>query len=318
MLAATPYPLARAAEDLRLIRMNLSITDVQYFLAVVRHGHFGRAATECGVTQPAITKGLRRLEDSVGVPLFERGAHGARLTSEGYLFLESARRYQLEHEVLERTALELRAHYAGLLRLGLTNPAGNSPPVRALAELIRRRPGVRVRLTLGKSDVLNSAVEAGELDMAVVPSYPGTPFSCEQLTFGDDHSRVAARVGHPIFQVATPTLASLAPYAWATASTQSVARKLIVGEFTRAGLPPPQVAVEAEYTSEALMGLLAATDLVALVPTAALKNWAGRVEVVNVRELAVSRDLVLLTRPGAHWSPLMHDLRELLVAWENP
>jgi DNA-binding transcriptional LysR family regulator len=73
--------------------MLFSPADIAYFLEVVNHGHIGRAAKACCVTQPAISKAVHRLEKSVGVALLERGAHGVRLTAEGQLFLESARKF---------------------------------------------------------------------------------------------------------------------------------------------------------------------------------------------------------------------------------
>ncbi|OZI19500.1 hypothetical protein CAL26_17955 [Bordetella genomosp. 9] len=292
--------------------LHFSLVDIEYFLAVVRHNHFGRAATACNVTQPAITKALRRLEDSVGAMLFERGAHGARLTGEGEVFHEYARRLSLQHEELAKVSADLRAHHSGLLRIGLTNPAGDSEVVRALAEMVRRRPAMRLRLVIGKSDALNMAVEAGELDVAVVPAAPGTTFSCEALTLGQDIVRVAARVGHPVFQTVQPGLAALQPYSWVMPSRESAARKAITHLHEEAGLPEPTVMVEAEYMSDAVLGIVASTDLVALAPSTSLRPWAGLIMPIPVAGLMIARRTVLLSRPGGHWSALMELLRDLL------
>src|ERR1019366_6752712 len=126
--------------------MSMTPIDIPYFLEVARQQHFGRAAQSAGVTQPAITKAVRRLEDAVGVALFERGGGGVRLTGSGQLFLEAARRFDAQHAELQRAASDLRAQHAGLLRVGMTNPASASPVVAVLSEMLRRRPGLRVRL----------------------------------------------------------------------------------------------------------------------------------------------------------------------------
>jgi DNA-binding transcriptional LysR family regulator len=161
--------------------MSFSPNDIAYFLEAVRQQHFGRAALAVGVTQPAITKAIRRLEDASGVALFERGGGGVRLTAEGQLFLDAARRFEVQHAELQNVADELRAQRAGLLRLGITNPDVASPVVAVLAMMLRQRLGLRVTLIHATSDLLNDAVERGDLDAAVAPAYPGIRFSCAQV-----------------------------------------------------------------------------------------------------------------------------------------
>jgi DNA-binding transcriptional LysR family regulator len=294
--------------------MSFSPADIAYFLEVARQGHVGRAAEAAGVTQPAMSKAIRRLEDAVGVALFERGAHGARLTGEGMLFLESARRFDTEHIELMRSASELRAQHAGLLRVGLTNAASDGPAVRVLADMVRHRPGLRLTMVIGKSDTLNDAVSKAELDVAVVPSYPGISFSCDQLAIGEDAVRVAARRDHPLTRRPALTLADLADCAWAMPSRQSAARRLVSRIFEEAGAPAPRVTLETDYMSEAAMGLIAGTDLVGLVPAPLLRAWHGRIEALSLPMLELRRTLVLLTRPQAKWSPLMTAFRDLLLA----
>jgi DNA-binding transcriptional LysR family regulator len=298
--------------------MSISPVDLAYFLEVARHGHVGRAAVAAGVTQPAVSKAIRRLEDAVGAALFERSAHGVRLTSEGQLFLYSAKRFDAEHAELMRTASELRAQHAGLLRVGLTNAAGDSPVVRVLSAMVRRRPGLRLMMVIGKSDALNEAVEKAELDLAVVPSYSGISFSCEQLAFSEDSVCVAARSDHPLARRAALTLADLNDCAWAMPSRRSAARRLLTQIFEQAGAPAPRVTLETDYMSEAAMGLIASTDLLGLVPAPVMRGWHGRVDALPLPlplpMLELRRTLVLLARPRAVWSPLMTTFRDALLA----
>lgn len=294
--------------------MSFSPADIAYFLEVARQGHVGRAAETTGVTQPAVSKAIRRLEDAVGVALFERGAHGARLTAEGRLFLESARRFDTEFAELARSASELRAQHAGLLRVGLTHAVSDGPAVRVLSQMVRQRPGLRLKVVIGKSDAINEAVEKAELDVAVVPSYAGISFSCKQLAISEDTLRVAARSGDPLARRATLALADLADCAWAMPSRQSAARRLVAQIFEQAGMPVPRVTLEVDSMSEAAMGLIASTDLVGLVPAAAMRAWQGRVEALPLPMLELRRTLVLLARPRAAWSPLMTAFRDLLLA----
>lgn len=293
--------------------MNFFNNDVATFLAVVRCGSVSRAAEQVGQTQPAISKAVRRLEQAVGVPLLERGAKGARLTGEGQVFLETARRFEAQHVDLVRTAADLRARHAGLLRLGVTSPAADSIAVRAIAEMVRRRPALRVQLGIGKSDQLNRKVEDGELDLAVVPSYPGRALSCATLDIGEDHMQVVVRAGHPLAQRPTVGIHDLAPYAWIMPSAQSAASSHVFQIFERAGAARPQVSVETEYTSEAAMGVLMATDLLTVVPASVLRSWLGRAQPLPIPEFTIRRNQVLLSHPKASWTPLMTAFRELVL-----
>lgn len=298
--------------------MSFSPTDIAYFLEAARQQHFGRAARQVGISQPAVTKAVRRLEAAVGVGLFERSAGGVRLTADGQLFLEAARRFEVQHAELQRLADDLRAQHAGLLRVGMTNPESRSLVVAALADLVRQRPGLRVTLRIETSDVLNDAVERGELDVALAPSYPGHGFTCNQLEVGDDQVRVAARAGHPLFALRNPALRDLAPYGWVMAPRQSASRRLLIQRFEAAGEPAPQVVMEAEYTSGAVLGMLAATDLLAAVPVATLHDWAGRVQMLPLPMLEFRRTLVMLTREKGPSTPLMEAFRAALLAQRPP
>jgi DNA-binding transcriptional LysR family regulator len=292
--------------------MSFSPTDIAYFLEVARLGHVGRAAQSVGVTQPAVSKSIRRLEQAVGVPLFERGAHGVLLTGDGHLFLESARRFDAQHTEMQLAASDLRAQHGGLLRVGLTQPTADSAVVRVLAEMVRRRPGLRLTLTIGKSDALSDAVQRGELDLAVAPAYPGLAFGCAQLELGEDRVRVAARASHPLASRDGLALKNLADYSWVMPSRGSASRRLVSQMFEQTGLPSPRVTMEADYMSDAVLGLIAGTDLLVVAPASVLRHWFGRVNALPLPELDLRRTVVLLSRPGVTWSPLMLAFRELL------
>ncbi|SIQ54574.1 LysR family transcriptional regulator [Pseudacidovorax sp. RU35E] len=298
--------------------MTVSLSDLSAFLEVVRCGSVSRAADVLGITQPSVSKAVRRMEQFAGVPLLERGIHGARLTADGELFHESARRFDAQRFDLERIAGDLRARHAGLLRVGITGASSENPAVPVLSDLVRRRPGMRLRLVIGKSDALDSAVEQGALDLALVPAYAGQTLRSQRLDLAQDRVQVVARQGHPLFQVPSLSLHSLELYAWVMAPQHSAARRHLFQVFEREGAALPQVAVEADYTSDAAMGMVSTTDLLAMAPAGVLRSWLGRVMPLPLPALEMHRVLTLLSRPTAHWSPLMTEFRDRLAARRPP
>ncbi len=96
----------------------MEIRLLRSFQALAQQGHFGRAARGLHLSQPALTKQMRQLEEEVGGPLFVRGRHGAQLTSAGKLFSEEVDRLMLHADrVLDRVQRAARGE-VGELRLG--------------------------------------------------------------------------------------------------------------------------------------------------------------------------------------------------------
>lgn len=299
--------------------MGFAYTDLLCFQAVAEHGHIGRAAAALQLGQPAVSKTIRRVEDAVGTPLFQRGAHGVVLNSSGQLFLESARQLVLKHEDTLRAARDIQAQNAGLLRLGLTLATSESPVAKAVSQLIRNRPGLRVVLEIGKSDDLERALLQGRLDLAVVPSYPGQVTACMQTVIGGDELVVAARPRHPLFLQAGRErthlhLEDLQPYGWALPSRDSAARRVVDQAFADCGLGAPTVVLEVEHNTDAAMEMVSSADLLCFLSTHLLHRWSDRLHALPMPDLRTRRHWMLISHPKVTWSPLMTALRDAVAA----
>ena len=98
---------------------NLTLKQMRYVDALVRQGHFGRAAEACAVSQPALSMQIKTLEQSLGLPLFERGAREVRPTAFGEAFVARVRDILRAVDELADLARAADGQLVGRLRLGV-------------------------------------------------------------------------------------------------------------------------------------------------------------------------------------------------------
>jgi DNA-binding transcriptional LysR family regulator len=143
------------------------------FVAVADLENFTRAAYALGRTQSAVSMQMKRLEELVGDPLFERGPRGVALTRRGGELLVNARRIV---DLLDETAASLAAPALdGRVRIGIPEEYGASVLSRALGAFGKVHTNVQVMVRYASSSVQKEALERGELDLAVVFEWESTP-----------------------------------------------------------------------------------------------------------------------------------------------
>jgi DNA-binding transcriptional LysR family regulator len=193
-----------------------------------------------------------------------------------------------------------------LLRIGVTDATRTSLLAPTLSPLIQKRPGLRVCLRVGRSDKLARAVHDGELDVALVPTYGDTSFTCEHTVIGFDPLLPVVRKAHPLARSVKVSLRDLQAYAWILSGINGPPYRLLVALHKKHGLTAPTVMVETDYSSEAAVALLRHTDLLALLPQSTLRlPEQSDLHVLPIVALKIPREVLLLTRTGST-SPLMH------------
>jgi DNA-binding transcriptional LysR family regulator len=149
------------------------VDELRHFLLIAEHGTFTKAAKRAHLSQPALTAAIQRLEDTMGARLFDRGRGGVRLTAAGEALVPHARAVLTSLADGRRAVAEVLALEAGEVRLGAGATACTYllPPL--LAEFHARLPKLRLMLREATSAEALDAVEAGELDLAVVAEVDG-------------------------------------------------------------------------------------------------------------------------------------------------
>ncbi|WP_414122216.1 LysR family transcriptional regulator [Corynebacterium nuruki] len=145
------------------------LTQLEYFEALARERHFGRAAASCFVTTSTLSESVRKLENELGVPLVNRGRSSFQgLTAEGELVLGYARRINTEHRRLVQDISGARGNLVGALDIGVI-PSATAAAAKMLARLADAHPGVHVRLRTGKtSEQIVSGLHDHRLDAGII------------------------------------------------------------------------------------------------------------------------------------------------------
>jgi DNA-binding transcriptional LysR family regulator len=220
----------------------VELYQMRYVLAVADHGSFTRAAAALHVVQPALSQGIRRLENELGLQLFDRIPRGIRPTVAGEAFIHHIRRALADVERAERAVAELRDLKAGRVTLGLTPSATIAILPRLLETYRSEYPGIQVEVIEEMTDALVDLLAAGRVDLALV-SLPidATEITAEPLyderlalTIGRDHRLVGAE---------SVALADLVEEMWILPYRRHGVRRLIEEACAAAGFTP-RIAVE--------------------------------------------------------------------------
>lgn len=232
---------------------------------IADHGSIVRAAEYLYVTQPVISRGLRELEEILGVPLFERGPRGVTPTLFADAFLQHARAILGHVQHASQQIAELADATVGEVTVGTHVAGGNLLLPRAIALVKAERPNVTVRVREATPDRLTDGLVSGELDMIIGRLVPQSDDLVRQFPLYYEPFRVVARVGHPALELDSPTLVDLHPYPWVLPVQQTALRGELEEAFTSVSLELPSDRVECS-SPITLSAMVAATDFLAVLP----------------------------------------------------
>jgi DNA-binding transcriptional LysR family regulator len=151
----------------------LDLDLLRTFVTVIETGSFTRAAAQLGRTQPAISLQVRRLEDHIGRPLFDRGGRAAALTTEGAALLPQARRLLRVHDEIVATLGE--GDLEGEVRFGAPEDIATAHLPSILGGFTRSHPRIRLSVTCDYTANLLDQLSRGLLDLALIKREPLGP-----------------------------------------------------------------------------------------------------------------------------------------------
>lgn len=173
----------------------------EYYLTIVEEGTLTRAAEKLYVSQSSLSQYLKRLENKLGVMLFDRNTSPLKLTYAGKRYYEHVRQMVQMDENLRRELQDIRQENSGHLRVGLALWRGSCLLPEVFPLFHERYPGIHIDLTEGSSDRLEAALVGDKIDLAIMSlphSLDYSSFTC--TTLFEEHILLAVPEQNPYVQ----------------------------------------------------------------------------------------------------------------------
>jgi DNA-binding transcriptional LysR family regulator len=177
----------------------VTLVQLRHLIALAERGSFSKAAQAVYVTQPALSRSIRALEDELGMPLFDRVGRRIELTSFGREALERARELVLEAAELRDSGRRMSQGQGGILRIGMGSGPGAMLMTPLLMHMATQQPKVRVAVARGGTELLTQALRARSLDALVIDARSLKPAADLEVGLVCEMRGVfMCRRGHPL------------------------------------------------------------------------------------------------------------------------
>ena len=216
---------------------------LRHFLAVFELGSIGQAADKLLLTQPALSKSLRGLEEELGVRLFDRTPVGVVATVFGEALAMHAKAIEAQLRSAEAAIGALRGTASGHVKVGIGPSVASALLPATTVALQRLHPGIELTVVEGLVDDLVPQLRRGQLDVAVGswPKLADPDFSTEVILV--DALAVFVRAGHPLAGDGPHPLTTLLAWPWALPPATQKWRQHFDAVFIEQGLSPPRPTV---------------------------------------------------------------------------
>ena len=292
----------------------MELRDIEYFTVLAEQGNIGRAANILGLSQPAISKALRRLEDALQVKLFRRSHRGIELTAEGSVLLARTRDLRLSLQSVARELAELGEGRVTHLRIGIGPSVQGELLAAVFGKLLREAPRTTMKVIISDADELHPALRKGDIDLIVNIMRPEAPEGFSYVPLYDEEFVVCASAKHRLAGKKKVSLDELSKERWAFAPSVLRGYRHLREVLEQENLPVPQIVFESR-SSELRLQIVAASDLLAYTSQGLVRRGMAAgyaLTILPVTELAWLRPIGAIMRNERYRPPAVQRLIDIL------
>lgn len=283
----------------------MEIRQLRHFLALMETKSYWRAAEACDLTPQALSKSIRRFEESLGVRLFDRDTRSVKPTLFAEEIATYARNIDAEATSLGRALDALLGAGTNRLVIGTGAAAATKLVGEALLAVLKQRPKLTANVIEGTYEGLIPQLMLGKLDIVVsIMTIDSVDRLIEHRVLHVEHYRVYARAGHPLAGQRKVPLGRLLEYLWIAGDDQDLVAEEVAASFAAVGLQPPRPALRTNSASFAT-GLLLQSDALFVLPTEMMRRevQAGLVVALDTESGVWTRPTAVFFRKNSTRSP---------------
>ncbi|RQS16012.1 LysR family transcriptional regulator [Burkholderia sp. Bp9002] len=292
----------------------MNFTHLAAFLAVVEAGSVTGASVRLHVSQPALTREIRELEERLGVTLFDRRPRGMSPTEAGRLLASYATRIFSLADEAEAALDEFSGLVRGHLKLAASRTIGSYLLPATLDQFCSLYPGVTLDVAEMNTEQVETTLLTYERQLGFVEgAYDTTAF--DSVVLGQDTLIAVVAPSHPLARKRKICMRDIAGYDVLSREPGSGTRNVVEAAFAQHGLDfAPRLSVG---SAEAMNRLLSRGNAIAWVSRLTIESELGAKTLVplHVADLTIQRDLTIIWHNGSALSPSAQKFRDLIVEW---
>jgi len=214
----------------------MEMNQLEFFRRVVEEGSFSKAAERVYRTQPAVSIAIRRLEEEIGAPLFERSQKAPALTDVGQVVYDYAKQIlSLRDQALDGVA-EMKLLKRGRVRIGANESTSHYLLPQIILDYLKRHPQVKVEIFGHSSDHLPRAVLDGDVDFALM-AFEAVDSDLKSFPVLKDELVLIMHPDHPLAKRAAVTVEELGKESFVAHNVKTGSRQRVIEAFAQHRTP---------------------------------------------------------------------------------
>jgi DNA-binding transcriptional LysR family regulator len=289
----------------------MEMSQLEFLLKVVQEGSFSKAAQRVFRTQPAVSIAIRRLEEEVGTPLFDRTQKTPTLTEAGHIIYEYAQRIIALRDQAKANVENLKKLEQGCVRIGANESTSLYLLPEAILAFREQHPKVKVEIFRHVSDKLPREVLDRKIDFALMAHEPSEK-ELEAFPILKDELVLIMSPKHRLAKQESVAVKELGKESFLAHNVQTASRKKVIETFAKTNTPL-NITLELD-TVETIKRFVRKNIGIALVPKMCVMEEVerGTLASIPVKGLTYSRILWVIHRRGMPLSPAAQAFLKLL------
>ncbi|MBC2091507.1 LysR family transcriptional regulator [Listeria welshimeri] len=292
----------------------MELRQLKYFMEVARVEHMTKASENLHVAQSAVSRQITKLEEELGVPLFDRVGRNMQLTSVGQDFLNQAAIALNELQKAEALVTEYTDPTQGTVRVGLPNSLSTKVLPSVISTFREKYPQITYQFMEGTNEELTEMLVNGVLDITFLSPVPESNEQIEAIRFFDEKLKLIVPTSHPLAENFNVSLKELANEKFVLYPEDFDLYKIVTKAANKKGFEP-QIAFQSRdfYT---IQGLVGAGLGISILPEMILDGAIFKeTKSIVLRDKELRRSVGIITTKKRNLSPSENLFRSFIISF---